>query len=145
MRTLLLLLLLGLASETTSAQTSGRFSITRSVVAGGGATHGSNTHFGLSSTIGQPLGDAPASARFSVRSGFWIWRAPLMLAPTKVGSDFTFSFETELGKTYTPQYADSLVTLNWQSLPAISGDGTIKTATNPAAGVARRFFRLVEN
>jgi hypothetical protein len=145
MRAILLLSLVWLISGTTFAQTSGRFSITRSVVAGGGATRGTNTHFALSSTIGQPLGDAPASERFSIRNGFWIWRAPLMFAPTKVGSDFTFSFETELGKTYTPQYADSLVTLNWQSLPAISGNGTIKTATNSAVGIARRFFRIVEN
>ena len=145
MRIILLLLLLGVVSETTFAQTSGRFAITRSVVAGGGGAVGTSGHFRLSSTIGQPLGDQPESARFSIRSGFWIWPAPLMFAPVRVGDNFTFSFQTELGKTYTPQYADSLVTLNWQSLTSISGDGTIKTATNSAAGIPRRFFRIVEN
>ena len=54
------------------------------------------------------------------------------------------SIQTELGKTYTVQYVDSLATLNWQNLPSIGGDGTVKTVTNSAPNVTQRFYRLIE-
>src|SRR5438445_34365 len=135
-------LLLGFASV--QAQSSGRFAITRSVVAGGGTTSSTSSRFQLGSTIGQPLAAVPSSSRFSIQGGFWIWPAPIIYAPKKVGNNFLLSFQTEPGKTYTVRYVDSLTTLNWQNLPSVAGDGTVKTVTNSAPNVPRRFYRLLE-
>ncbi len=126
------------------AQTSSRFAITRSVVAGGSATFSTSSRFQLGSTIAQPLAAVSSSSRFSIQGGFWIWPAPIIFAPAKTGNNFIFSFQTEPGKTYTAQHVDSLTTSNWQSLTPISGDGTVKTVTNSAPGVTQRFYRLIE-
>ena len=138
--TFLLLLIAG----TAFAQSSSRFSITRNIIAGGGTTASTSSRFQLASTIAQPLAAVPASSRFSVQGGFWIWPSPILFAPTKVGNNFIVSIQTEPGETYTVQYVDSLSTLNWQNLTAISGDGTVKTVTNSAPNVAQRFYRLIE-
>jgi len=127
-----------------TAQSSSRFAITRSVVAGGGATISTGSRFQLAGTIAQPLAAVPNGARFSIQGGFWIWPAPMIFAPTKVGNDFVVSIQTEPGKTYTVQYTDSLAALNWQNLPAIAGDGTTKTVTNSAPNVTQRYYRLLE-
>jgi len=134
--------LLLLVSSTAFAQSSARFSITRAVVAGGGTTASTNSQFRLDSTIAQPLAAVPGSARFSIQGGFWIQPAPIVFAPAKTGDDFIFSIQTEPGETYTPQYVDSLSTLNWQSLPGVAGDGTVITVTNSAPNVTQRFYRL---
>ena len=129
---------------TALAQSSSRFTITRNVIAGGGTTFSSSARFQLGSTIAQPLAAVPSSTRFSIQGGFWIWPAPIIFAPTKVGNNFILSFQTEPGKTYTVQYVDSLAALNWQNLPSVAGDGTTKTVTNSAPNVAQRFYRLLE-
>jgi len=138
-----LLLLLSI-STTAFAQSSSRFTITRSVIAGGGTTFSASSRFQLGSTIAQPLAAVPSSRRFSIQGGFWIWPSPILFAPTKVGNNFIVSIQTEPGKTYTVQYVDSLSALNWQNLPSITGDGTVKTVTNSAPNVAQRFYRLYE-
>ena len=143
MRILLLFLIVSF-SGTAFAQSSSRFTITRSVVASGGTTFSSSSRFQLGSTIAQPLAAVPSSSRFSIQGGFWIWPAPGILAPAKVGDNFVLSFQTEPGKTYTPQYVDSLSALNWQNLPSVAGDGTVKTVTNSAPSVTQRFYRLIE-
>src|SRR6266581_4639083 len=102
-------------SGTAFAQSSARFTITRSVIAAGGATFSTSSRFQLGSTIAQPLAAVPSSSRFSIQGGFWIWPAPIIFAPTKVGDNFILSFQTEPGKTYVPRYVDSLTTQNWQS------------------------------
>ena len=131
-------------SGTAFAQSSSRFTITRSVVAGGGSTFSTSSRFQLGSTIAQPLAAVPSSSRFSIQGGFWIWPAPIIFAPTEVGDNFFLSFQTEPGKTYVPQYVDSPTTLNWQSLIPIGGDGALKIITNAAPGVTQRFYRLIE-
>ena len=141
MRFLLLLLLI---ASPAFAQSSGRFTITRSVVADGGTTFSSSARFQLGSTVAQPLAAVPGSARFSIQGGFWIQAAPIIYAPTRSGTNFIFSFQTEPGVTYIPQIAGSLANPNWQSLPAITGDGTDKAATNSAAGVSQQFYRLIQ-
>jgi hypothetical protein len=138
-----LLLVISL-SGTAFAQNSSRFIITRSVIAGGGTTFSTSSRFQLGSTIAQPLAAVPGSTRFSIQGGFWIWPAPIVFAPAKIGNDFIFSFQTEPGKTYTVQYVDSLTTLNWQSLTSITGDGTVKMVTNSAPSVTQRFYQLLE-
>src|SRR5439155_11566208 len=143
MRILLLFLIVSF-SGTAFAQSSSRFTITRSVVAGGGTTFSTSSRFQLGSTIAQPLAAVPSGARFSIQGGFWIWPAPIIFAPAKVGDNFFLSFQTEPEKTYTPQYVDSLSASNWQSLPSVAGDGTVKTVTNSAPSVTQRFYRLIE-
>jgi len=141
MKSLFLLLLVSL-SATAFAQSSSRFSITRSVIAGGGTTFSSSARFQLGSTIAQPLAAVPGSARFSIQGGFWIQPAPIFFAPTKVGTNFTVSIQTELGKTYTVQYMNALGS-SWQNMSPITGNGSVITVTNAALGAAR-FYRLVE-
>ena len=143
MRILFLLLIVSF-SGTAIAQSSSRFTITRSVVASGDATFSTSGRYQLGSTIGQPLAAVPSSARFSIQGGFWIWPAPGIFAPAKVGDNFVLSFQTERGKTYLLQYIDSLASASWQSLPSVAGDGSLKTVTNSAPGVAQRYYRLIE-
>jgi hypothetical protein len=126
------------------AQSSSRFTITRNAIAVGGATLSSSGRFQLASLAGQPVASAPESARFSIQGGFWIWPAPVIFAPTKVGNNFTISFQTEPGKLYTVNYSDSLATPSWQYLSNVDGDGTVKTVSNSAPGVTQRYYRLLE-
>ena len=142
-KALLLFLLIAL-SGTAFAQSSARFAIVRGVIAGGGTTFSGSARFQLASTIAQPLAAVPASARFSIQGGFWIWPSPAFFAPTKTGDNFVVSFQTNPGNTYTVQYTDTLTPPNWQSLPGIAGNGAVETVTNSAPGVAHRFYRLIE-
>jgi hypothetical protein len=140
-----ILFLFMLISSTAFSQSSARFTITRSVVAGGGTTFSSSARFQLGSTIAQPLAAVPSSARFSIQGGFWIVPGTTIVAPNKVGNNFMFSFQTEQGETYTAQYVNLLTSSNnWQSLPSVTGDGTVKSVTNSAPGVTQRFYRLIE-
>jgi hypothetical protein len=140
----LFLVLFVTVSEVAFPQSSARFTITRGVIAGGGTTFSSSARFQLGSTIGQPLAAVPSSARFSIQGGFWIWPAPIIFAPAKVGNNFVLSFQSEAGKIYTAQYVNSLNALNWQALPTVLGDGSVKTITNSAPNVRQRFYRLIE-
>jgi hypothetical protein len=139
-----ILILLLIISGTTFAQSSARFAITRSVIAGGGTTFSTSSRFKLASTIAQPLAAVPSSSRFSILGGFWIWPAPIIFVPAKVGNNFTVSVQTELGKTYIVQYADTLTPPNWQSLPPIMGNGAVQTVTNSVPGILQRYYRLIE-
>ena len=143
MKTFVALLVLSLV-EVGFAQSSPRFAITRGVVASGGTTFSSSARFQLGSTIAQPLAAVPSSARFSIQGGFWITPAPIFFAPTKIGTNFVVSIQSELGKTYTVSYASSLSSPSWQNLTSVAGNGSIITVTNSAVGVTSRFFRLTE-
>jgi hypothetical protein len=123
---------------------SARFAITRSVVAGGGATFSSSAWFQLGGTVAQPLAAMPSSARFSIQGGFWIWPAPVIYAAAQCGTHFVFSFQSDLGRTYTVQCADSLPAPNWQTLATVCGNGGVNTVTDSAAGSSPQFFRLME-
>src|SRR5580692_10970279 len=140
----LLMLSLILISANTFAQSSARFVITRGAIAGGGTTFSSSARFQLGSTIAQPLASVPSSARFSIQGGFWIWPSPIIFAPTKIGNNFIVSFQTELGKTYTVQYTDTLVPTSWQNLPGVPGNGSAESVTNAAPGIPQRYYRLLE-
>ena len=126
------------------AQSSARFTITRSVVSGGGATFSSSARFQLASTVAQPLAAVPSSARFSIQGGFWIQPAPIFFAPAAVNGNFVVSIQTELGGSYAVSYANSLSNPSWQTLTNLTGNGGIMTVTNSANGVASRFFRLIQ-
>lgn len=139
-----ILFLLLLISSTAFAQSSGRFNVARSLIAGGGTTFSSSARFQLGSTVAQPLAAVPASARFSIQGGFWIWPAPMIFAPTEVGTNFIFAFQTDLGETYTVQYVNSLSALNWQTLTSVAGNGAVETVTNSTGGSSQQFFRLIQ-
>jgi hypothetical protein len=143
MKTLLFLAVLSL-SLPAWAQSGSRFTITRNAVAGGG-TLSSNVTFSLGSTVGEPVpSSSNTNNRFTVRSGFWIRPAPVVFAPHVVGNNFVLSFETEPGELYFAQFADSLDGSAWQSLPTVSGNGAIQSATNSAPGASVRFYRIVQ-
>ena len=139
-----ILCLLLLVSGTAFAQSSSRFAITRSVMAGGGATTNSSARFQLAGTVGQPLAAVPANTEFSIQGGFFIRPAPIFFAPTSVNGNFLVSIQTELGGNYTVSYANSLMNPNWQTLTNFTGNGLVMTVTNSALGVASRFYRLIQ-
>src|SRR5436309_511985 len=118
MKTFLILLLLAVAAMPGLAQSSAHFDITRSVIAGGGATASTNSHYRVDSTVAQPLAAVPSSAHFSIQGGFWIVPAPILFGPTTAGTNFLVSIQSESGKTYTLQYMDALGS-SWQSLTPV--------------------------
>jgi len=139
-----IIFLLLFVSSTAFAQSSARFTITRTIVAGGGATASTSSRFQLASTIAQPLAAVPSSARFSIQGGFWIRPAPIFFAPTAVNGNFMVSIQSELGEAYTVSYANSLSNPSWQTLTNITGNGSVITVTNSAPGVTQRFYRLIQ-
>ena len=126
------------------AQSSSRFAITRNIIAGGGAITSSSARFTLSGTIAQPLAAVPSSARFSIQGGFWIVPAPIFFGPSKVGTNFLVSIQSEGGKTYNLQYLNTLNS-TWQTLSSFAGNGNVITVTNGGVGIGQRFYRLVEH
>ncbi len=131
-------------SGTTFAQSGGRFTLVRSVIAGGGTTFSTGGNFTLGSTVGQSTAGLLTGTRYSVQGGFWITPSFLIFAPVKSGGNFTLSFETTAGKTYLVEYTVSLSAPNWQPLPNVSGDGTVKTVTDAVAGGGQRYYRIRE-
>jgi len=65
-----------------------------------------------------------------------------LIAPAKNGDTFSFSIQTLDGRTYFIEYTDDLANPNWQSLPNVIGDGTVKIVSDTAPGVPRRFYRF---
>lgn len=141
MKTLLPFLLLLIAANV-FAQSSSHFEISRNVVADGGATLVTSSHFQLAGTVAQPLAAVPASSHFSIQGGFWIWPAPILFGPTTTGTNFLVRIQSELGKTYTLQYQNAIGT-GWQNLTSVTGNGNVITITNSSTN-ASRFIRLEE-
>jgi len=138
-----ILFLLLLVSNAALAQSSARFTIARGVIAGGGRTFSTSSRFQLGSSIAQPLAAVPSSSRFSIQGGFWIEPAPIFFAPTKVGTNFMVSIQSEPGKTYSVQYENALGS-SWQNVTTVPGNGAVITVTNAALGATQGFYRLVE-
>ncbi len=79
-KTLWLLGLLVFSTSQINAQTGGDFTITQSVIAGGGGQQSAGGAFSLDGTIGQSVaGGAIGNTPFSLTSGFWNFSP---LAPT---------------------------------------------------------------
>ena len=72
--------------------------------------------------------------------------APLKLtSPTVAAGKFTFTWSTQVGKTYQAQYKTNLNDPAWLNLgPQILGDGTPTSVTNAFGSARRRFFRVVQ-
>jgi hypothetical protein len=58
------------------------------------------------------------------------------------GTNFTFSFTTELNRTYTVQFTDSPQPPNWQTLTGASGTGGVVTIPDSATN-AQPFYRIL--
>jgi hypothetical protein len=57
-------------------------------------------------------------------------------------SRFSFSFETEVNRTYAVQYTVSLAPTNWLTFTNLAGDGTTAHITDTSAGDSQRFYRV---
>jgi len=68
--------------------------------------------------------------------------APQILHPHEVAGSLVFELSTEVGQTYTIEYADILPSSSWQTLTTITGDGTTKMVTDPVLS-AQRFYRVL--
>ncbi len=128
---------------TAPAQSSSHFTVTRSVIAGGGAPLNGPSRFQLTGTVAQPLAATPSGTRFSIQGGFWIRPAPIFFAPTKAGTNFLMSIQSESGKNYTVQ-ARSTLGGSWQNLVTVPGNGNIITVSNSLPGATQQFYRLLE-
>jgi hypothetical protein len=62
--------------------------------------------------------------------------------PATSGTNFTFSFQTESGASYTVQYNDNLTTTNWLFHQAVTGDGSVLPCVIPMTNTPQRFFRV---
>ena len=71
---IIILLLFG---ATIQAQTGGTFTVTQSVIAGGGGQNSTGGNFALDGAIGQAITGTGASGAFNVKSGFFTASAPL--------------------------------------------------------------------
>ena len=59
------------------------------------------------------------------------------------GSSFTFSFPTEIGKSYSAQVAPSLsAPIDWQMFTSVTGNGSLVTVTNLNLAPEARFYRV---
>jgi hypothetical protein len=67
----------------------------------------------------------------------------LRLNPAAITStSFGVAVPTVSGKKYILEYTDSLSTEQWIALPAVPGDGTTKTLSDPSPKSQQRFYRL---
>jgi hypothetical protein len=55
---------------------------------------------------------------------------------------FAVSVPTIAGRHYIVEFTDVLPATNWTALPAITGDGTVKSLSDPGAPSRQRFYRL---
>src|SRR5207302_9268267 len=54
---------------------------------------------------------------------------------------FTVSVQTQAGKTYTLQYKVALPDTAWICLPAVMGNGSTLTLSDPTASSSQRLYR----
>jgi hypothetical protein len=68
--------------------------------------------------------------------------SPVVLTAAHVGANINISFQTTTGFNYQVQFKNNLTDATWTSLGAlVVGDGTIKSASDPASG-SSRFYRV---
>lgn len=62
---------------------------------------------------------------------------------TYLSGSFSGSIQTANGVTYEVQYKDDLNASMWNTLTTISGDGTLKTFTDPGPATGARFYQVI--
>ncbi len=145
-----------ITTETTTTPTNVLISFSTNLFAGGAATRDtnfvgnaarwdfvwSNIVEGTFTIRADALGGGTNSATRVVQ----VIYAPIdqfrLISPGKTGDTFSFSIQTLDGRTYVIEYTDDLANPNWQSLPNVNGDGTVKMVSNNAPGVPQRFYRF---
>ena len=65
------------------------------------------------------------------------------LTIARSGPNVNLSFLSQTGFSYQIQYKDNLTDPTWLPLGSpVTGDGTLKTTSDPTSGGQRRFYRL---
>jgi hypothetical protein len=66
-----------------------------------------------------------------------------ILNPRHTGTTFTATVATEVGKSYILEFKNSLQDLEWTPLqPAVAGDGSMRTLTDPNAVQSQSYYRI---
>ena len=125
--TLWLLALLIFSTSQINAQTGGDFTITQSVIAGGGGQQSAGGTFSLDGTIGQAIAEsAPISGgAFTLRSGFW----NSQFTPTAAG--VSLSGRVKVESTSEKGIRNAILTLT------NAATGEIRTARSGVFGAYR--------
>ncbi|HEX7577198.1 MAG TPA: hypothetical protein VF430_04080 [Verrucomicrobiae bacterium] len=58
------------------------------------------------------------------------------------GTNFTCSFQTEAGQSYTVEYNDDLNPTNWEAYYTLPGDDSLIQCLIPMTNAPQRFFRV---
>lgn len=66
-------------------------------------------------------------------------KLPVTVNQSVSAATMHFSFQTQVATTYQVLYKNSLSDISWQLLTTVSGDGTVKTVTDPI-GKGSRFY-----
>jgi hypothetical protein len=66
----------------------------------------------------------------------------LLLNPTWAGNNFTVSFASQNGVTYTLEYKEKLDANTWTGLTPMAGNGVAMTVTDANATNPQRFYRI---
>src|SRR5688500_11521071 len=94
-RSITAFLLLPVLAATILCQSGGQFTITKSVIAGGGGNASGGT-FSVNGTIGQPVAGVPMTGgTFNLESGFWAGGE--LLADNEAPFDFDGDGKTDVG------------------------------------------------
>jgi hypothetical protein len=109
-----------------------------SVAAWGNNLNGQcNVPTAISNVVGVAAGSAHSLLLLSVPAG-----NPVILSESHSAGQFNVLIQTTSGKSYSLEYKDSLSASTWIGLPAVQGNGTVQTLTDPNATVAQRFYRV---
>ena len=68
--------------------------------------------------------------------------APQLTQPVFARGAFGVPLQTAPGKRYILEFTDTLPATNWTALPAIEGDGAVKTLNDPSPHGTQRFYRV---
>jgi hypothetical protein len=113
---------------------------------------GSWTHIGPESGMPNVAAfdlQASAAARRLIafthgRGAFALLSPPAIVAGTRIGNGFTFSFATLPESQYLVQYKNTLDEILWRSLTTVSGDGTVKQVVDDMTPTSpQRFYRAL--
>jgi hypothetical protein len=86
-------------------------------------------------------------ANFNTENGHIVVMSGNAPAPELSGAgfqagEFSVAVPTAAGRRYILEFTDSLSDSEWQALPAIQGDGTVKTLSDPSPQSQQRFYRV---
>ena len=71
-----------------------------------------------------------------------VQKIPVTIAPSVSGGNMRITFPTRGLATYAVFYKNNLTDANWTTLTTVTGDGSVKTVTDPA-NTAHRFYQVI--